>query len=51
MNVSSGNNTYMIVFVRNEYSSLIVLKTQKFVTLAQYLDGILSEQIFKNNIE
>ena len=46
MNVSSGNNSYTIVFVRNEYG---ILKTQKFVTLSQYLYGSLFGQMLENN--
>lgn len=49
MNVTSYDNSYTIIFVRNEYSSLVFLKTQKFVTLSQYLNETLEHQMSLNN--
>lgn len=49
MKVTSYDNSYTIIFVRNEYSSLVFLKTQKFVTLSQYLNETLEHQMSLNN--
>lgn len=49
MSISSDNKNYSIVFVRNEYSLLVVLKTQKFVTISQYLYETLVKQMGENN--
>lgn len=49
--ILSNDKNYSIVFVRNEYSSFIVLKTQKFVTLSQYLKEILTKSMDKNSVK
>lgn len=47
--ISSEKKTYSIVFVRVQYKTLKVLKTQRFVTLSQYLSETIVNQMEEND--
>ena len=49
MYINSGDKNYSILFVRKEYSHLILFKTQRFVTLSQHLKEVVEDQMEKNN--